>query len=373
MDLLSEYCRRVNGIRDAMERENLDALLVYSWKRGAVRYLSNYAPNFIANVALVVLPRTGPPTLCIRFPFDLERAARVSWIEDVRACGDVPAIASEVVRILDDEGLFAGRIGLVTGDDIIDEMPHSLYSQLEKELPWVTFVTSSNLLVESRTYKSRLEFDLLRRSARLADEAVSETGKQLAPGQSEFKVVAFAEAVAKERGASASLVTIASRDQKMLIGPPVAAILETRDRVILEAAVQVDGYWTQVARTFSLGSPDRDQCEIYSLVYDAYQAGVSAAQPGNTCAMVAQTITDVLERSGYADFLQVDLGHGIGIDLPETPRIKHEENKVIEPGMALVIHPAVHVPGKGRAFLGGTILVHESGPEPIHDIPDKLL
>jgi Xaa-Pro aminopeptidase len=80
-----------------------------------------------------------------------------------------------------------------------------------------------------------------------------------------------------------------------------------------------------------------------------------------------------LERRGLGQYLEQDLGHGIGIDLPEPPRIEIEDHTPLEAGMALVIHPAVRVPGIGGAFLGGTVLIHDSGPEPIHEIPESPL
>jgi Xaa-Pro dipeptidase len=64
------------------------------------------------------------------------------------------------------------------------------------------------------------------------------------------------------------------------------------------------------------------------------------------------------------------MGHGIGIDLPEPPRIEDADLTRLEAGMALVVHPAVRVPGVGGAFLGGTVLVGEDGPEAIHSIPE---
>jgi Xaa-Pro dipeptidase len=65
------------------------------------------------------------------------------------------------------------------------------------------------------------------------------------------------------------------------------------------------------------------------------------------------------------------MGHGIGIDLPEPPRIEPEDLTRLEPGMALVIHPAVRVPGVGGAFLGGTVRIGEDGPETLHTIPES--
>ena len=95
---------------------------------------------------------------------------------------------------------------------------------------------------------------------------------------------------------------------------------------------------------------------------------VAAARPGNTCTDVAAAARMALERAGYGDYIEQDFGHGIGLDLPEPPRIEAEDETPIEPGMVLVIHPAVRVPEVGGAFIGGTVLIGADGPEPIHNI-----
>ncbi len=97
---IEEYRRRINTIRASMAGQRLDALLIYSWKRGQVRYLTGYTPNYVANVAAVVLPVDGDPVMFIRFPFDLERAHRACWFDDVRASGDLSGIGRDVARHL---------------------------------------------------------------------------------------------------------------------------------------------------------------------------------------------------------------------------------------------------------------------------------
>jgi Xaa-Pro dipeptidase len=370
MSLISpeEYGQRAAQIQVDMAVENLDALLIYSWKRGQVRYISGYHPNYIANVAMVILPCQGPPALRIRFPFDLERAQRESWIEDVAASGNLLNLAADSAAVLRQRNLSSGRIGLVSGDHMMDEMPHSLYVALQRELPRAALVEAGHLFREVRQRKSPAEFELLRASARLANAGAEAARQALAPGCSEFEVIAAAEAAVRKRGAEEYLAVIASKGVSELIGPPEDKPIEAGDNVIFELAVQKGGYWTQVARVFYVGGPTPDQRAIYQATFSAYEAAVAAARLGNRCADVAAAARLELERAGYGDYIEQDFGHGIGLDLPEPPRIEAEDETPIEPGMVLVIHPAVRVPEVGGAFIGGTVLIRADGPEPIHNI-----
>jgi Xaa-Pro dipeptidase len=367
-----EYAKRLARIRRTMADQAFNALLVYSWKRGQVRYVSGYDPNYIANVGLAVIPQHQEPTLFIRFPFDLERARAACWFEDVRASGDLYAAGRDAGDRLRELGLASGRIGLVSGDDVMDELPYTLYQQLQSDLPGASFSDARGLIMDVRLIKSPAEFALLTQSAKVADAAITAAGEATTPGRGEHQIVSAAEATARAAGAEDWLVVIASRGTHELIGPPENKTIKPQAVVILEVAVQCNGYWTQVARTFVVGEPTPEQRAVYKAVHRAYLAAVEAARPGETLAAIGRAATAVLETAGYGDHIEHDVGHGIGLDLPEPPRVGMNDDVTIREGMVLVLHPAVRIPDVGAAFVGGTVLITADGPEPIHTIPGRL-
>jgi len=367
---VDEYKERVKRLRSEMALRDLDALLFYGWKRGQIPYISGYHPNYIANVAMVLLPQVSEPAMLIRFPFDLERARTESWIRDIRASGNVINLAHDCGEVCLKKNLTTGRIGLITGDNVMDEMPRSLYAVLQRELNQVTWVEAGDLLQNARLIKSPAEFGLLRRSARLADDGARAAYKAIQPGCSEYEVVAAAEAEMRRKSADAYLVVISSKGVTELIGPPEHKTLEAGDNVIVEIAVQVQGYWTQTAQVFYVGGPNADQTRIYKDTYLAYKTAVETIRPGVPCNAIAQTIEGCLKDAGYIDGIEQDFGHGIGVDLPEPPRIELKDNTLIQEGMVLVIHPAVRILGTGGAFIGGTVLVREDHTETLHAISE---
>jgi Xaa-Pro dipeptidase len=365
-----EYLARLQRIRQEMSAEALDALLVYSWKRGQVHYVSGYVPNYLANVAMVVLSQREEPTLFIRFPFDLDRAKRMCWFGDVRASGDVTAIGRDAAIRLRELGLDDGEIGLVSGDNVMDELPYTLYQQLRSDLPTAQFTDRRDLIMDIRLSKGPAEFALMKQSAAVADAAIAAGQRVLAPGISEHALVAAVEAAARGNGAENYLVAIAGEGTQELIGPPEHKAIQPGAVVILEAAVQVQGYWTQVARVFVAGDPTCEQQAISEAVYRAYRAAADTARPGKTLEEVQLAAQAVLSEAGYADYIEHDTGHGIGLDMPEPPRVELGAKAPIQEGMALVLHPAVRMPGVGGAFIGGTVLITQDGPVPIHHIPE---
>ena len=368
----AEYLQRARVLRSAMAARNLDALLCYGSKRGQVRYISGYHPNYIANAAMVVLPKQGDAIMRIRFPFDLERARESSWIPDIAASGNTLNLASDAAAYLVEHQLAHGTIGLVTGDIVVDEMPRGLFQSLADMLPDVTWSEAGDVLQGMRLVKTASELDALRGSAQLADLGAEAAQEAVRPGVTEFEVVACAEAEMRRAGAEGYLVVISSKGERELIGPPESKSLEKGDNVIIEIAVQREGYWTQVARVFSVGQPTRALRRLYDQTYRAFRLALTVARPGRTCSELARSIGACLENAGLADAIEQDFGHGIGLDLPESPRIEQKDHTVIQEGMVLVIHPAVRKIGVGGVFIGGTALVQANQAELIHEIPDSL-
>jgi Xaa-Pro dipeptidase len=366
-----EYEKRLRFIQQEMLRLELDALLVYSWKRGQVRYLSGYKPNYVANVAMLVVPPVGEPTLLIRFPFDLERARRMSWLSDIRASGDLPGLARDCQSVLRQHRSGLGRIGLVSGDFVVDEMPHSLYEILSQAFPTSEFVSAMSLIERARLRKSPAEAQLVRESAQVADAALAAAASSVREGRSEYEVVAAAEAKARALGAEDILSVIAPAASE-LVGPPRPRIIGQAEMLVAEFAVQVKGYFAQVPGVFHTGTPSAEQQEMYDVAYRGYLAGMQAARPGNTIGDVARAELAVLEEAGWIEWHEYDLGHGDGLDHPEVPAITPAADLPIEPGMVLCIHPGLRKPGVGGVFVGGTVLVDEKEALPLHNVAAAL-
>ncbi len=368
----TEYETRLHALQTAMQAHALEALIVYSWKRGQVRYITGYRPNYIANVAAALVPATGDPTLFVRFPFDLERARQACWFGDVHVSGDLPGLGRDIADWLQARGLATGTVGLAAGDASMDEWPHSLHAQVTAALPHLQVEDARGLLMSLRMIKSPAELDCLRASAHVTDLALAAAGERIRPGITEAEIVAEAEYAARRAGAEEWLVVVAARGSRDLVHPAGTHVAESGEVAILEAAMQVGGYWTQAARAFAVGKANLAQCDIYAVTRVAYRAAVEAAQPGRRLNEVQSAVASVLGRAGLAVHAQHDTGHGIGLDLPEPPRVDGAASVEIRPGFVLVLHPAVRVSGIGGAFLGGTVVVTEHGSEPLHNIPETL-
>jgi Xaa-Pro aminopeptidase len=355
-----------------MEGRNLDALLVYSQRRGHVAYLSGYRPNYHTNSAFLCLPREADPVLLIKFGFDMPRARKLSWVQDIRPghSEDVRCLFAEFAEMIREKGLDRSRLGIVASDDTIDEMSPGLFDAIREALPHAHLERACDLVNEARLRKDPNEVETLRRCTAVAELAANALGGALAPEVEDYAVSAEAVSAAVAAGAERCDVILSS-------GPPHLSLPPSHQRfsrgkpVSLELTAELDGYWVQICRTFSVGEPTAMEKRVFATARDAYEKAASIAKAGVRSSEVANAALEVVDRAGFRGCIPYGLGHGVGLDLPEPCGIDPHSTATLVDGMALVIHVGIWADG-ASAFVGGPMIVREDGPE-LLDHPQREL
>jgi Xaa-Pro aminopeptidase len=356
-----EFRQRLKNVREAMVRQNFDALVVFSQKRGHITYLSGYHPNYHTNFALMLVTAQRDPTLWIKFAFDLPRAKTTSWLDDIRAgasdhAGAIIGQCADEVRSL---GLESSRIGLVATDVGADELSVSFYEQICGQLPKASLVPAADVVNDLRLFKSQNEIALLRQAAQLGEVVVDSLRKSIRPGVKDRDATVTAENAARLEGADQCDVII-STDPALHTLPPIGAEFRAGSPINCEITVRYGGYWIQVCRVFCIGEPSKTQVRVFEVCRNAYQAAVRAARPGTSAAQVAEAAEAVVAARGFKDCIPYGIGHGVGIDLPEPYSVDRGCPSRLAPGMVLILHPALWIPNQGAAFLGGPVVVTDN-------------
>jgi Xaa-Pro aminopeptidase len=357
-----EFRQRLKNVREAMLRQDLHALVVYSQKRSPVTYFSGYHPNYHTNSALMLITAECDPILWIKFAFDLPRAKAKSWLEDVRACagedvGEVIGKCADEIRALK---LEASRIGLVGTDLAVDELSFTFREQMCRQLPKAQFVPASNIVNDLRLIKSPNEIALLRQCAQVAEVGVDSLRKAIRPGIKDYQATLAAEHAVKLEGADQCDFFI-STDPALRAFPPSGHEFKTPSSVTFEITVRYAGYWVQICRVFSLGKPTKEQTLVFEVARDAYQAEVRAARPGASLAQVAEAAQGVITAGGFKDCTPYGLGHGIGLDIPELYPVDKGCTSRLAPGIIIILHPSIWAPNEGAVYFGGPVAVTDHG------------
>ena len=150
-------------------------------------------------------------------------------------------------------------------------------------------------------------------------------------------------------------------------------ILESGDFVTIDFGVTIDGYTSDMTRTFILGKPTSKQRKIYRSVQRSQAAGVAAAKAGIACAELDEICRGLIREDGYGDYFIHTTGHGVGTEVHEDPRIGAKSKAILEAGMVVTIEPGIYIEGFGGVRIEDTVLITEAGCEVITPLISKDL
>ncbi len=367
----TEYARRYAAIRAAMQKENIDAILI-SGARGSsdVHYLSNYLAQ---SPCWLLFPREGEPALFIHF-FNHQPCAKAqSVVNDVRWYGPapMPTLAEDIRR----RGLTKSRIGLVS----MRAMSYGHVIELQRLFPAAEFVEFGPAFGRIRRVRSDEELNCLRRSGYLTDLACEALEQKLRPGMTERDILSIVYGAYIKNGGDPGIHFIATTkmdapDRFVPWQKTTARVIEEGSVVITELTVSYWGYSTQIHRPFAIGKePTSLYRKLFDTALECYENMRKICRPGTTSEQLIAA-SSVIEENGFTTYDSVF--HGEAGKSPElgTRSAAHplEPWTLIE-NMVHVIQPnPITKDFKAGLQLGAAVIVKPNGGEPLHNYPFKF-
>ncbi|MCX6026819.1 MAG: Xaa-Pro peptidase family protein [Chloroflexi bacterium] len=370
-----EYRERYARVHKAIQDEGLDLLLVYT--QGSrnmyanLLYLTGYYSFDPCLQGALLISRAGDPRLVLNFEWDLDRAARTSWMERV-AMGysrDLPGGVAAQCQVM---GAGRGRIGLV-GEGY---MPLAIFRELNRCLPDAEFIPATHIVEGQRLIKSPAEIDEMSVADQLTENATQAGFHALKEGISELAILSVCVRTMLEGGADEPAFTAQVSFGKMTevcMAPASRNTLLRGDMVMFDMGCLYEHYVGDLSRTRVFGTPSREQQKIYDLVLAAQEAAISFVRPGVTAEEVDRVARDIISQAGYGECFNHWLGRGEGLDLHERPFVEQGDSMPLRPGMVFSVEPGIYLPGVGGARVEEMVLVTDTGHEVISDMSHREL
>lgn len=251
------------------------------------------------------------------------------------------------------------------------------YEELKKldGLEWVALETTCE---ELRSVKNSAEITNIRAAARITDQTVDYFQKIARPDMTERQLAWELEKFMRESGAEGPAfdIIIASGPNSALPHHhPGERRLQVGDVIVVDLGAQVDGYKSDLTRTFFLGSELSDRfVEVFRIVEQAQAAAVNGLIAGINGKAADALARDIITNAGYGDNFGHGTGHGVGLDIHEWPRLSRHSEKVILPSQSVVtVEPGIYLPGWGGVRIEDLILVTSQGPESLSTAPKSPL
>jgi Xaa-Pro dipeptidase len=250
------------------------------------------------------------------------------------------------------------------------------FRNIQSGAPAAEFPDASAVVSSLRIRKETGEVTAMRTAVKVAQSALESTIPLIKVGMTEMEL-ASELVVQLLRGGSQSELPFAP----IVSGGPNSANphaspsnrkIQKGDLLVVDWGAAVDGYISDLTRTFGVGEVDAEYHKIHQIVLEANAAGRAAGKPGVPCANIDIAARTVIEKAGYGEFFTHRTGHGIGMEGHEEPYMRGDNLQLLEPGMAYTVEPGIYLPGRNGVRIEDNIIVTEDGEECLSDMPREL-
>ncbi|MGI9621229.1 MAG: M24 family metallopeptidase [Acidimicrobiales bacterium] len=344
-------------VRERLESLGLDGLLITNLTN--VRWLTGFTGS---NAAVLV-------TIDRLVVFTDTRYRDQAPAEMVAAGLDADVvIGTDVVEVVASLTQPGQTLGL-EADDVSWGLQQRLASATAPEL-----VATSRELLTLRSRKDPGELMRIRAAAAIADRSLAEVAPILSEGATEREVALALDDSMRRAGAQGpAYETIVASGPRAALphARPTDRVIGPGDLVIIDVGAAVDGYRSDMTRSFVVGDPTAEQKRMLDVVLEAQESGKTLVCAGVSAREVDTACRSVITDAGWGEEFSHGTGHGVGLDIHEHPRLSSRTDDVLESGMVVTIEPGVYLPDRGGVRWEDLLVVTADGFEVLTESPKK--
>jgi len=360
-----DHFRRIGLLRRRLTRAGLPGLLVTHLPD--LRYLSGFTGS---SAALAITRRAARLFTDGRYTAQAAEEVEAAQVEIVSSSPTIAAIQWLAAQ----PGIeFAGFDPAWTSVADLARWRAALPSRLRRAF---LSVLPAPMVEPLRRVKDEDELALMIEAALVGCKLFDHVLGFIRPGITEIEVAAELEHQARLLGAEGmSFETIVASGLRSALphGRATTARLPRRGFLTLDFGVILKGYCSDMTRTVYLGRPKANERDIYNKVLEAQEAGVAAVASGVSCGEVDEAARGVLRRAGLAEAFTHSTGHGVGLEIHESPRIGVEQTTKLLSGMVVTIEPGVYLAGQFGIRIEDMVAVTRTGGQVLTPAPKALI
>ncbi|NLM52532.1 MAG: aminopeptidase P family protein [Firmicutes bacterium] len=247
-----------------------------------------------------------------------------------------------------------------------DHLTVHTYDEIARTCAGIELQKLSSPVAELRRIKSREEIESIKKAQALTDAAFHYILDKVRPGVSEQELALELEFYLRKHGAAglAFNMIVASGPRSALPhGTASPKVLAEGDAVVFDFGCIVDGYCSDMTRTVFVGRVSQKQRQVYEAVLAAQEKALSELRAGLTGRQAHALARDVLAEHGFAAYFGHGLGHGVGREIHEAPRLSPLSEDVLACGMVVTVEPGVYLPGEFGVRIEDMVVIGENGVE----------
>jgi len=352
---------RIAALVDGLSAAHLDGLLLTGLSN--IRYLTGFSGS---SALLVVTPRDV--VLITDFRYQTQVAAEV---------GDLARVAIESSSLWTGlwQQLATHPALMVIGFETAHIQHRDFQRLIEAGARW-QWRPTLDLVETLRERKDDDEIDAIRAAAGVATRALGNTLPQIKAGLSELEVAGILEKALRDEGSEGFPFPsiVASGERSALPHARTSARqIAKGDLLLMDFGAEVGGYCSDLTRTVVVGKASEEQRATYEVVRLANERAARGVRAGMTGRDADAIARQYIERAGYGDLFGHSLGHGIGLEVHEAPRLARTAEGALGEGAVVTIEPGVYRPGWGGVRIEDDVVLAADGPQTLTQFPRELI
>ena len=350
------YSSRVNKVKEYLEKKGLDGFLITDIYN--VRYLTGFSGS---SAFLLLTTKKNIFITDFRYKEQTEKEIR-GWDFFIQREGMVKVIKNLSRKI----GI--NKLGFESS------VSYDVFAELSRD---VNLKVIKNLVERLREIKDRHEIGSIRKAIRRAESAFLEVKPYIKRGTRERSFALRLEERLKKNGCGHLPfdVIVASGPNSVM---PHARATERKftdgDLIIIDWGGESDGYFSDMTRTLLIdkGNNIPKKKEIYQIVLEANKRAAALVAPGMESQEIDGSARNFIRKSGYGDFFEHGTGHGVGLQVHESPRITRKGKEILKENMVFAIEPGIYLPGIGGVRIEDMVRATPNGSETMTVLSKKL-
>ena len=338
---------RLEKLRQSLTRQELDVLVVSQPENR--RYISGFTGS-----AGWLLISNSNAALAVDFRY-VEQAKKESPnFEVVNIKGD---IINWLPKLTSDLGF--RKVGFEA-----DQIPFATYPQLCKTISdghyQVQLIPTTGMVESIRAVKEPDEVKLIVEAVKLADDAFDHAKSVIRPGVTEKEIAWELEKFLREKGSEAvpfDIIVASGPNAALPHAKPSERVILENEPVVIDLGARVNGYCSDLSRTFFLGAENKTFSKIYDIVLGAQLTALAAIEVGMNGDQADRLARTVIEQADYKDAFGHGLGHGIGLGTHESPRLGPNSSDLLVDRMVFTIEPGIYITGWGGVRIEDTAVM----------------
>jgi len=337
---------RVEKARRLMAEHEIDALMLTGGT--SMVYFSGIRWGLSERLFALIIPKAGEPFV-VTPAFEEDRTREqfatspFTGTPDVRTWEEHESPYQRVAQGLKDRGIATGRVG------VEETVRHVFVDGLAQAAPGLSLVSGTPVTAGCRTVKDAHELELMTIASAVTLKAYEAAWKALSPGmtQTDFqRLISLAhDKLGYPGGASVQTAEYSALPH----GSITPQVIKEGDVILIDGGCAVEGYQSDISRTFVLGKPTDKMKKVFDIEFAAQTAALKAARPGVPCEAVDAAARKVIEDAGYGPgykYFTHRVGHGMGMDGHEWPYLVKGNTLPLAPGMTFSDEPGIYIRGE---------------------------